>query len=124
MKLALGEEQAYKTPISSTKSMTGHMFGATEAAITVLTQCRDVLPPTINYETPDPRCDLDYVPNEARADGVKMAMSTGSLSVGTTRASCSAAGTMPTAGTALLRRPKPTQNPRVRPERAGRAQHP
>jgi 3-oxoacyl-[acyl-carrier-protein] synthase II len=80
MKLALGEEQAYKTPISSTKSMTGHMFGAagaTEAAITVLTQCRNVLPPTINYETPDPRCDLDYVPNEARAAEAKIAITTG-----------------------------------------------
>ena len=80
MKRVFGEELAHEIPISSTKSMTGHMFGAagaTEAAITVLSMCRGMLPPTINYETPDPDCDLDYVPNEARAADVALAMTTG-----------------------------------------------
>jgi 3-oxoacyl-[acyl-carrier-protein] synthase II len=62
-------ELAYKIPISSTKSMTGHMMGATGALETVF--CvqvvrNDLLPPTIHYETPDPECDLDYIPNQAR----------------------------------------------------------
>ncbi len=80
MKRVFGEELARKVPISSTKSMTGHMFGAagaTEAAITVLALTRGMLPPTINYETPDPECDLDYVPNEARPTDTDIAMSTG-----------------------------------------------
>jgi 3-oxoacyl-[acyl-carrier-protein] synthase II len=80
MKRVFGDELAHKIPISSTKSMTGHMFGAagaTEAAITVLALERGLLPPTINYETPDPECDLDYVPNEARPADIDTAISTG-----------------------------------------------
>jgi 3-oxoacyl-[acyl-carrier-protein] synthase II len=62
-------EQAYNVPISSTKSMTGHLLGASgaiEAVVCVKVLLDSVLPPTINYETPDPVCDLDYVPNQAR----------------------------------------------------------
>ena len=72
IKMVLGEERAYEVPISSTKSMTGHMLGAagsTELAITALALCRNVMPPTINQFERDPACDLDYVPNSAR-DGV------------------------------------------------------
>ena len=69
---------AKKLAISSTKSMTGHTLGAAggiEAAITALAVARGVLPPTTNYETPDPDCDLDYVPNHARELRVEHAMS-------------------------------------------------
>jgi 3-oxoacyl-[acyl-carrier-protein] synthase II len=69
IKLALGEEHARRTPVSSTKGATGHCFGgagAIEAAFTVLALRDRVVPPTINYEEPDPECDLDYVPNAAR----------------------------------------------------------
>jgi 3-oxoacyl-[acyl-carrier-protein] synthase II len=69
IKQVFGEEHAYKTPISSSKSMLGHALGASgaiEAIICAMTLTEKVLHPTINYETPDPECDLDYVPNEAR----------------------------------------------------------
>jgi 3-oxoacyl-[acyl-carrier-protein] synthase II len=69
LKLALGEEQARRTPISSTKGATGHTFGAAgaiEAIFTTLAVRDRVVPPTINYEDEDPECDLDYVPNKAR----------------------------------------------------------
>lgn len=72
------KEQAYKIPISSTKSMTGHLLGATgalEVVICVEALKDNIIPPTINYETPDPLCDLDYVPNVARPANLKYAMS-------------------------------------------------
>lgn len=71
-------EQAYKIPVSSTKSMTGHLLGASgavEAVVGTLAILNDILPPTINYETPDPACDLDYVPNQARQLRVDNVMS-------------------------------------------------
>ena len=77
IKTAFGE-QAYKLAVSSTKSMTGHLLGASgalEAAISTLAILDQTLPPTINYETPDPNCDLDYVPNKARQTQVKHVMS-------------------------------------------------
>jgi 3-oxoacyl-[acyl-carrier-protein] synthase II len=79
MKMALGEH-AYRVPISSTKSMVGHLLGAAgavEAIATLLTINRDVIHPTINYQNPDPACDLDYVPNEARRTAVRIAISNG-----------------------------------------------
>ena len=77
IKAAFGE-LAYKIPISSTKSMTGHMMGATgalEAIFCVKAVRENIIPPTINYQTPDPICDLDYVPNEAREANVDIAIS-------------------------------------------------
>ncbi len=70
-------EYAYKVPVSSTKSMTGHLIGAAgaiEPAICIMTILKGVIPPTINYETPDPDCDLDYVPNTARPAKVDTAL--------------------------------------------------
>ena len=72
------KDGATRVPISSTKSMTGHMIGAAggvEAVISCLAITHGVLPPTINYEHPDPECDLDYVPNEARKATVEVALS-------------------------------------------------
>jgi 3-oxoacyl-[acyl-carrier-protein] synthase II len=69
---------AHKVPISSTKSMTGHLIGAAgalEAAICVLAIQNSIIPPTINFNTPDPECDLDYVPNTARRADVRTALS-------------------------------------------------
>lgn len=71
-------ERAYDIPISSTKSMTGHMMGATgalEAVFCTYAVRENVIPPTIHYQTPDPECDLDYVPNEARDREVDLAIS-------------------------------------------------
>jgi len=78
IKLALGEENARKTPVSSTKGATGHCLGASgavEAMFSILAIDRGVLPPTINYEVPDPECDLDYIPNESREADVRTAVS-------------------------------------------------
>jgi 3-oxoacyl-[acyl-carrier-protein] synthase II len=78
IKLALGEDVARRVPISSTKGATGHCLGAAGAveAIFSLLAIRDgVLPPTINLDTPDPTCDLDYIPNEARRADVRTAVS-------------------------------------------------
>jgi 3-oxoacyl-[acyl-carrier-protein] synthase II len=69
---------AKEVPISATKSMTGHLLGAagsTEAIFTILAIRDGIMPPTINYEEPDPQCDLDYVPNVARRKPIKVAMS-------------------------------------------------
>lgn len=77
IKAALGEK-AYNIPISSTKSMTGHMMGATgalEAIFCVQAVREGILPPTIHYETPDPECDLDYIPNQAREKKIDLAIS-------------------------------------------------
>jgi len=77
VKSAFGD-LAYKTPISSTKSMTGHMMGATgalEAIFCVQAVREGILPPTIHYETPDPECDLDYIPNKAREAKISLAIS-------------------------------------------------
>ena len=71
-------DHAYKLAISSTKSMTGHLLGATggvEAIYSALTIKNGIIPPTINYDTPDPECDLDYVPNRSRKADVKTAIS-------------------------------------------------
>jgi 3-oxoacyl-[acyl-carrier-protein] synthase II len=77
LKAAFGDH-ARKLPISSTKSMTGHLLGAAgslEAAISIWAIREQLLPPTINQETPDPECDLDYVPNVARPAKVRRALS-------------------------------------------------
>ena len=76
VKAAFGE-QAYQMPISSTKSMTGHMMGATgalEVIFCVRAVQEGILPPTIHYETPDPECDLDYIPNQAREKKITLAL--------------------------------------------------
>ena len=78
IKLALGEEQARRAKISSTKSMTGHMLGAAgavEAIFTALSLRDGFLPATIHYQTPDPACDLDVVPNEGRPADIRYALS-------------------------------------------------
>ncbi len=78
IKAALGHEVAHRVAVSSTKSMTGHMLGAAgavEGAACLLAIANGVVPPTIHYETPDPDCDLDYVPNEARHLDVGLALS-------------------------------------------------
>jgi len=71
-------EQAYKIPVSSTKSMTGHLLGASgavEAVFSILAMREGIIPATINYQTPDPECDLDVVPNQSRKASIKHAMS-------------------------------------------------
>jgi len=78
IKAAFGAELAYKIPVSSTKSMTGHMMGATgalEVIFCVNAIQEGILPPTINYQTPDPECDLDYIPNKAREANISLAIS-------------------------------------------------
>ncbi len=78
IKIALGEEAAYKTPVSSTKGATGHCLGgagAVEATFSILAIRDSMLPPTINQENADPECDLDYIPNEARKADVRVAVS-------------------------------------------------
>ena len=77
--MALGKH-AYKVAISSTKSMIGHLLGAAgavEAIAVLLTITRGFIHPTINYETPDPECDLDYVPKQARKHDVRISISKG-----------------------------------------------
>ncbi len=77
IKLVFGEA-AYKVPVSSTKSMHGHLLGAAgavEVAVCLLAMKNKLIPPTINYEVPDPDCDLDYVPNEPREAEIKIALS-------------------------------------------------
>ena len=78
LKLSLGEDKARRTPVSSTKGATGHTLGAAgavEAIFTIFAAQRGILPPTINYEDPDPECDLDYIPNEARRQETEIAVS-------------------------------------------------
>jgi 3-oxoacyl-[acyl-carrier-protein] synthase II len=77
LKIALGEERAFRVPISSTKSETGHLLGAAgalETIITTLAMRDSFVPPTINLTDPDPSCDLDYVPNEGREADVDVAL--------------------------------------------------
>jgi 3-oxoacyl-[acyl-carrier-protein] synthase II len=71
-------KQAYRIPISSTKSITGHLMGAAggvEAISVLLAIEKGIIHPTINYEFPDPECDLDYVPNQARKKEVRIGLS-------------------------------------------------
>lgn len=78
LKLALGEEHAYRTPVSSTKGATGHTLGAAgavEAVFTILALRDGILPPTLNQTNPDPECDLDYIANTAREQQVEIAVS-------------------------------------------------
>ena len=78
IKMALGEADARRVAISSTKSMTGHMLGATggaESIVCALAIANSAIPPTINYHTPDPECDLDYVPNTAREARIRACLS-------------------------------------------------
>ena len=78
IKRALGEDNARKTPVSSTKGATGHCLGAAggvEAIFCTLAIHEGVLPPTINYDTPDPECDLDYIANEAREADIRIVVS-------------------------------------------------
>jgi 3-oxoacyl-[acyl-carrier-protein] synthase II len=78
LKLALGEEKAYATPVSSTKGATGHCLGAAgavEAIFSILALRQGILPPTINQEFPDPECDLDFIPNVARRQEIEIAVS-------------------------------------------------
>ena len=78
LKIALGTDKAHRTPVSSTKGATGHSLGAAgavEAVFTILALQRGVLPPTINQTTPDPDCDLDYIPNAARPQQVEIGVS-------------------------------------------------
>ncbi len=82
-------DHARKLAVSSTKSSTGHLLGAAggvETAITAWAVLNDILPPTINLQHPDPDCDLDYVPNEARPSEVRIAL-TNSFGFGGTNAS-------------------------------------
>ena len=77
IKSALGE-RALQIPVSSTKSMTGHLLGGSggiEAVACVLSLMKGVVPPTINHTTPDPECDLDVVPNQARDQKLNLALS-------------------------------------------------
>ena len=77
IRLAFGE-RADSLPVSSTKSVTGHLLGAAggvEAIFSILALRDGVIPPTINLDTPDPECDLDYVPNEARRQSLRVSLS-------------------------------------------------
>ena len=90
LKLALGAD-AYRIPVSSTKSMTGHLLGAggaLEAALCVAALGQGLLPPTINLDDPDDECDLDYVPNAARAAELKVVLSNSFGFGGIIRLSC------------------------------------
>jgi 3-oxoacyl-[acyl-carrier-protein] synthase II len=81
-------DHARKLPVSSTKSMTGHLLGAAgglEAGVTVLAVYHELVPPTINLDQPDAECDLDYVPNKARAMPIEYAL-TNSFGFGGTNA--------------------------------------
>jgi 3-oxoacyl-[acyl-carrier-protein] synthase II len=78
IKLAIGDETARTIPISSIKGATGHCLGAagaSEAAVTILAIRDQILPPTINYQTVDPACDLDFIPNTARPHHLDNALS-------------------------------------------------